>query len=370
VSNDVQFSIELKDALLKELLVPMQKALHQPANSRATHLSKETTESPSSTLIAPLNRNSSWKHDEITLLNVAETLSHIAATDPGRKFILRGQNWWNKEYGDGVSWPGVVGSDQRAGKREPERLPMLGVAAIFVKKKLNEIRDAMQVLKHEHEQLISSASSAAASDVEDSSKSATGPIKSDEISRLNLMTGYINISLKILGSFIFFLRQLYRTSEGLLWLQEHELHLALAENMKLFDSESPYANLSGGHSGAHSNERPKVPAAAMSGVKEALQRGVGGDGVSNADQSAAGSISNPLFEYASFEEWKVICIDNLLNFAGTPKGVLLLQQSGAMEECMKYMFHRYVNAQTRSNRSLYVFQYEAMILFIYICTIS
>ncbi|CAB3998353.1 Hypothetical predicted protein [Paramuricea clavata] len=34
-------------------------------------------------------------------------------------------------------------------------------------------------------------------------------------------------------------------------------------------------------------------------------------------------------------------IDNLLNFAGTPKGVLLLQQSGAMSECVSYMYERY-----------------------------
>ncbi|XP_028401729.1 protein broad-minded-like isoform X2 [Dendronephthya gigantea] len=34
-------------------------------------------------------------------------------------------------------------------------------------------------------------------------------------------------------------------------------------------------------------------------------------------------------------------IDNLLNFAGTPKGVLLLQQSGAMIECVSYMYERY-----------------------------
>lgn len=39
--------------------------------------------------------------------------------------------------------------------------------------------------------------------------------------------------------------------------------------------------------------------------------------------------------------WEDTLRDNLLNFAGTPKGVLLLQQTGAMNECVSYMHSRY-----------------------------
>ena len=39
--------------------------------------------------------------------------------------------------------------------------------------------------------------------------------------------------------------------------------------------------------------------------------------------------------------WEDTLRDNLLNFAGTPKGVLLLQQTGAMNECVAYMHSRY-----------------------------
>ena len=39
--------------------------------------------------------------------------------------------------------------------------------------------------------------------------------------------------------------------------------------------------------------------------------------------------------------WEDTLRDNLLNFAGTPKGVLLLQQTGAMNECVEYMHSRY-----------------------------
>ncbi|KAJ3282413.1 hypothetical protein HDU79_009945, partial [Rhizoclosmatium sp. JEL0117] len=43
----------------------------------------------------------------------------------------------------------------------------------------------------------------------------------------------------------------------------------------------------------------------------------------------------------SRKEWETMSIDNLLNFAGTPKGVLLLHESGAMERCVAHMFNRY-----------------------------
>ena len=39
--------------------------------------------------------------------------------------------------------------------------------------------------------------------------------------------------------------------------------------------------------------------------------------------------------------WESSLIDNLLNFAGTPKGLLLLQQTRKMNECVAYMNERY-----------------------------
>ena len=39
--------------------------------------------------------------------------------------------------------------------------------------------------------------------------------------------------------------------------------------------------------------------------------------------------------------WEDMLRDNLLNFAGTPKGLLLLQQTGAINECVSYMHSRY-----------------------------
>ena len=39
--------------------------------------------------------------------------------------------------------------------------------------------------------------------------------------------------------------------------------------------------------------------------------------------------------------WEETLLDNLLNFAATPRGLLLLQQTGAINECVTYMFSRF-----------------------------
>ncbi|KAK6295175.1 hypothetical protein J4Q44_G00344010, partial [Coregonus suidteri] len=39
--------------------------------------------------------------------------------------------------------------------------------------------------------------------------------------------------------------------------------------------------------------------------------------------------------------WEETLLDNLLNFSATPKGLLFLQQTGAINECVTYMFSRF-----------------------------
>lgn len=41
------------------------------------------------------------------------------------------------------------------------------------------------------------------------------------------------------------------------------------------------------------------------------------------------------------EEWKLVALDNLLIFSGTPRGLTLLEKSGSMQPCVDYMFQRY-----------------------------
>lgn len=39
--------------------------------------------------------------------------------------------------------------------------------------------------------------------------------------------------------------------------------------------------------------------------------------------------------------WEDNLLDDLLNFAATPKGLLLLQRTGAINECVTFMFNQY-----------------------------
>ena len=49
--------------------------------------------------------------------------------------------------------------------------------------------------------------------------------------------------------------------------------------------------------------------------------------------------------------WEETLLDNLLNFAATPKGLLLLQQTGAINECVSHMFSR-VTKKLQVRRSI------------------
>ncbi|KAJ3208291.1 hypothetical protein HDU67_006913 [Dinochytrium kinnereticum] len=170
--------------------------------------------------------------DEV-LRNIAETLSNIAATDSGNRFLLRG-------------------------KRNHKILPL-------------------SLRKSNRSDILTTVS---------------------EFVR-QALEGHLRgkVSLSVIGAYIFFLRQLYRTCEGLSWVEGFSIHKLLARRSK--DDEWVLAMEEGG---------------------------------------------------MAVEEWQTISIDNLLNFAGTPKGVLLLQQSGAMDICVAHMFNRYEKKMQVSTR--------------------
>ncbi|XP_068609884.1 protein broad-minded [Brachionichthys hirsutus] len=108
-------------------------------------------------------------------------------------------------------------------------------------------------------------------------------------------------SRTLCGAFIFVCRQMYNTCEGLQVLRPYGLHKALAAAWKKASSLSE-----------------SVPAPAP------------GD---NAGTSSP-ELQNMLI-------WDETLLDSLLNFAATPKGLLLLQQTGAINECVSYMFSRF-----------------------------
>jgi len=96
----------------------------------------------------------------------------------------------------------------------------------------------------------------------------------------------------VVGSLVFVCRQLYTTCEGLLQLSHHRLHHSLTAAWKVANRE--------------------------------------------------GDTATPTPEESrQVDIWEDVLQDDLLNFAATPKGVLLLQQTGAMCECVSYMYSRY-----------------------------
>ncbi|XP_069580309.1 protein broad-minded [Brachyistius frenatus] len=108
------------------------------------------------------------------------------------------------------------------------------------------------------------------------------------------------VSPALCGAFIFVCRQMYNTCEGLQVLRPYGLHKAVAAAWKKTTSLSERVPT-------------PVPGASGAGTQE---------------------LQNTLV-------WEETLLDSLLNFAATPKGLLLLQQTGAINECISYMFSRF-----------------------------
>ncbi|NXX19023.1 BROMI protein, partial [Podargus strigoides] len=101
------------------------------------------------------------------------------------------------------------------------------------------------------------------------------------------------------GAFIFVCRQMYRTCEGLQVLIPYGLHESIGEAWKKTSLLS---------------ERVPTP-------------------VTGAD-----SISSVSLESKNILLWEETLLDALLNFSATPKGLFLLQSTGAMNNCVNFMF--------------------------------
>ncbi|TSP57610.1 Protein broad-minded [Bagarius yarrelli] len=108
-------------------------------------------------------------------------------------------------------------------------------------------------------------------------------------------------SAAVKGAFIFVCRQMYNTCEGLQVLRPYSLHECIAQAWRKASSLT---------------ERipTPVPGALAPSASQDLQ---------------------------SIMAWEEMLLDNLLNFAATPKGLMLLQQTGATHECVAYMFTRF-----------------------------
>uniref|UniRef100_A0AC11CCG5 TBC1 domain family member 32 n=1 Tax=Ovis aries TaxID=9940 RepID=A0AC11CCG5_SHEEP len=104
------------------------------------------------------------------------------------------------------------------------------------------------------------------------------------------------------GAFTSVCRQIYGTCEGLQVLIPYSLHESIAKAWKKTSLLS---------------ERIPTPVE-------------GSDSISLVSQ-----------ESQNIMAWEENLLDDLLNFAATPKGLLLLQRTGAINECVTFMFNRY-----------------------------
>lgn len=107
----------------------------------------------------------------------------------------------------------------------------------------------------------------------------------------------------LVGSVIFVCRQLYSSCIGLLVMEKYHLHELLYTSWRAASREAENA----------ATPTPTDNAVAMTSR-----------------------------DSRSKMQWEEMLLDNLLNFASTPKGLLLLQQTGALGECVSYMYSRYV----------------------------
>ncbi|EFB14199.1 hypothetical protein PANDA_011865, partial [Ailuropoda melanoleuca] len=104
------------------------------------------------------------------------------------------------------------------------------------------------------------------------------------------------------GAFISVCRQIYGTCEGLQVLIPYSLHESIAKAWKKTSLLS---------------ERIPTPVKCS-------------DSISSVSQESQNTMA-----------WEENLLDDLLNFAATPKGLLFLQRTGAINECVTFMFDRY-----------------------------
>ncbi|KAK2153058.1 hypothetical protein LSH36_309g01038 [Paralvinella palmiformis] len=117
-------------------------------------------------------------------------------------------------------------------------------------------------------------------------------------------------ALAVVGNTVFVCRQLYTTCEGLQIIYQYGLHTTIANAWKVASQEAD-----------------------------------------RADTPTPSTDTNMDYSSANIVLWEDMLRDNLLNFAATPKGLLLLQQTGCMYECITYLYNRYA-------RKMQVSKYE------------
>ena len=141
----------------------------------------------------------------------------------------------------------------------------------------------------------------------------------------------------VTGAFLYVCRQMYKTCEGLLVLRPFRLHVQVAAAWNLAarqaaDAATPTPQDAGNHTKVSS------------------------DAAARRRRTSSVSVMSSASDAAL---WERNLMDHLLNYATTPNGVLLLQTTGAMNDCVAYMVSRY--DQKRQVSKFEKFGYGSMV---------
>ncbi|CAH1778672.1 unnamed protein product [Owenia fusiformis] len=126
-------------------------------------------------------------------------------------------------------------------------------------------------------------------------------------------------SCYVIEAYMYVCRQLYSTCEGLYVLYPYNLHTVISNVWKATRRQL---------------ENAKTPTPSSD----------------NSDDNEHAESRELIF-------WEETLKDNLLNFATTPKGLLLLQQTGAIDDCVSYMCSRYAKRLQVSKREKFGYGY-------------
>ncbi|XP_071784786.1 protein broad-minded-like isoform X1 [Asterias amurensis] len=143
-------------------------------------------------------------------------------------------------------------------------------------------------------------------------------------------------SHNVTGAYLYVCRQLYSTCEGLLILNRYALHHHIAQSWRQVCRDLELAG----------TPTPSDPGMGYDDSKDTGQANSQPhhvDTLHNKETTDSSKLhvgNSPTQRVDALQSWERTLIDNLLNFAGTPKGLLLLQQTGAINECIAYMYNR------------------------------
>ncbi|XP_030201530.1 protein broad-minded isoform X1 [Gadus morhua] len=145
--------------------------------------------------------------------------------------------------------------------------------------------------------------------------------------------GRWEMSPAVCGAFLFACRQMYNTCEGLQILRPYGLHSCIAAALKEVPRVLLLTQCSNTSTIPVSKNRTPSANAVSTPASTPASTPIPGHSSSTCSLE---TIAGPSLI------WEETLQDSLLHFAATPKGLLLLQSTGALDHCVAYMYSRFI----------------------------